>query len=205
MKKIAVRSLVRTLLAALVVVLTAAPALAHEKRTVNGVDTVVGWDVEPAFAGSTNSAGITVTQGGKGVENLPLKAEILFGDKTSTTKTATLDMAASDETPGHYSVSFVPTRPGTYTFHITGALINGAQFDQYYTSGDKTFDNVDEALQFPVKDPGPGDLNRAVTRLGTKVDSSSKAASTARVFAIVALVFGIIALAAGRASKAKKS
>jgi hypothetical protein len=195
---------VRILMVGVLLILSAAPALAHEHRDANGVSTVVGWDVEPAFAGAPNAAGIAVTQGEKGVEDLTLKAEILFGDKNSTNKTPAMDMAADFEDPSHYSVPFVPTRAGTYTFHVTGT-VNGQPFDQYYTSGEKTFDDVDEAMQFPVKDPGPGELNRAIGRLDPRVTSADKTAKTAQTLAIVALVFGVIALALGRSRGSRRN
>src|SRR5919201_6460366 len=41
-------------------------ALAHERRTIaNGkYDVVVGWDVEPAYVGQKNAAGIRISQAG---------------------------------------------------------------------------------------------------------------------------------------------
>jgi hypothetical protein len=49
------KALAPTLLAAVVVVVAAAPAMAHERQAVGSFQMVVGWGDEPAYTGSENS------------------------------------------------------------------------------------------------------------------------------------------------------
>ena len=101
---------------------------------------------------------------------------------------------------GVFTAPIIPTAPGVYTFHFTGA-INGQAVNQTFKSSDSTFDDVVDpsAAQFPVKVPAPAELSTNVSRLNGRVataaDKASSAhdsATTAATLAIVALVVGIV-------------
>lgn len=171
-------------------------AAAHETRETARDQLVVGWLEEPAFAGFKNAVSLRVTSGGKGVENLKLEVEVLFGDKDATQKIGPLELAPSFGDPGHYDAPIIPTEPGRYTFHVTGQVGREA-LDEYFTSGDATFHDVIEPaeLQFPTKASSAVDLelktDRIASRSGIAIDQAKKAADSAgvaRALGIAALV-----------------
>jgi hypothetical protein len=180
-------------------------ASAHERRGVAEHEIVVGWDVEPAFTGVANAVGVRVTQQGSGepVEGLQLRVEILFGDKDSTRKTSPLDLAPAFNETGKYSAPIVPSRPGTYTFHMTGQL-DGEPFDQYFTSGEGTFDSVKDPQEFPVEDPTRGELAERLSRVDARIQTSTQkaeeAAGTTRSLALGGIALGVIALSVALAA-----
>src|SRR2546425_1008086 len=80
-------------------------------------------------------------------------------------------------TLGDYRAFFVPTRPGTYTFHFTGA-IKRQQVDLRITSGETTFDDIKDSneAQFPAKDPSNADLDTRIKQEFPRVDANIAAA-----------------------------
>ena len=78
---------------------------------------------------------------------------------------------------GDYEASLIPTVPGDYTFHLTGA-IHGTAVDETATSSDSTFNAANDpaAVQFPVKLPS---LTEAMTRLDRLDARIAAVASTA--------------------------
>jgi hypothetical protein len=189
------------------VVMTAPAAFAHEHRHVDGLELTVGWGVEPTFAGFPNKVQFIAAHGdGSPAEGGTLQAEVLFGDRNSSQKTQPIDLVPSDETPGEYDGVIIPTRPGTYTFHITGK-IGTATLDEFFTSSETTFDDVadPQGAQFPAKDATSGQLSQKIDRLDSRLagvqkaaesaaKSAKDAAGTARLFAIVGIALGAIAL-----------
>lgn len=75
-------------------------------------------------------------------------------------------LAVSGGRPGEYRAWVTPTRPGAYTFRITG-LIRGQGVDESFTEND-----VEEAtnIAFPVRDP-------STAQLATRVDREASARS----------------------------
>jgi hypothetical protein len=187
-----------------------APALAHEEREVGGHTLVVGWLEEPAFAGFKNAVQFIASHGeGDPVTEANLEVEVIFGEAEAEERTEPMPLEPAFGTPGEYHAFLIPTRPGTYTFHVFGAL-EGEELDETFTSGEQTFNDVREPteVQFPAQDPSTGELAEAVTRLQTRLDSAQEqvtalaaarseaedaadAASLARLLAIVALVVGV--------------
>jgi hypothetical protein len=124
-------------------------------------------------------------------------------------------------TPGDYRAWFIPTRAGQYSFRFTGS-IDGQDVDESFSSGPKTFDDVQSPsdAEFPVQDPTTGELaeriDREVPRLESAITgartavesaaaSASDAASSAKTLAVVGvvlgavgIVLGVVALAFGR-------
>jgi YtkA-like len=168
-----------TAAAAVALVLPAAPAAAHEARHVNGNDVVVGWLEEPAFAGFLNAVHFTATRGGQPVEDARLEVEVVFGGPDGEERTDPLPLEPAFGTPGEYHATLIPTRPGRYTFHITGTM-NGP-VDELFTSGPETFSEIEEVtgVQFPAQDPSAGELGEAVTELQEQLDEARTAAQGA--------------------------
>src|SRR5262249_13988679 len=124
-----------------------------------------------------------------------------------------------DGDPGDYRAWLIPTRPGTYTFHITGT-IDGQAVDVSVTSGDTTFDDVQNPAdgQVPAKDPTIRDLAQKVDAVSSRVDNATAAAqnaadqakkakddaSSTKTIAIIALVIGAIGVVLGGVSLARK-
>lgn len=187
--------------------MTAPSAFAHEHRHVDGLDLIVGWGVEPTVAGFPNKVQFVAAHAdGTPAEGGTLQAEVLFGDKNSTQKSQPIDLVPSDETPGEYDGFIIPTRPGTYSFHITGK-IGSTSLDEFFTSSETTFDDVadPQGQQFPAKDPTAGQLSQKIDRLDGRLaavqkaavsaaKSADDAAKTARLLAVVGIVLGAIAL-----------
>jgi hypothetical protein len=186
----------------------AAPAAAHEERTVAGYAWAVGFGDEPTYAGFPNSVQLLLSKGGKPVTKLPgsLKVAVEFGDATKDLELEPNFEVGEFGTPGDYRAFFIPTRPGKYTFHFTGQL-GGTSVDESFTSGPTTFSEVDNptSQEFPVQDPTAGELaqriDREVPRLSGEIQSAANTAedkaNTATTIAIVGLIIGLLGIAAG--------
>jgi hypothetical protein len=143
-------------LAVLATLALALPVAAHEQRTVEGYDFVVGFIGEPVFVGQKSGLEFSVTQNGEPVEGLEetLQAEVTKGDATRD-----LPLGPRFGQPGWYQSYFFPTEEGAYTFRIFGT-IDGSEIDESFTSGPETFSEVEAATsgQFPVQFPATADL-----------------------------------------------
>jgi hypothetical protein len=197
-------------LSGLLVTASPPPALAHEHVQVGGHEIVIGWLEEPAFAGFKNAVQLIATHkhDGDPVRGAKLQVEVIFGDRNGTEKMGPLDLAAAFGTPGEYHAFLVPTRPGTYTFHVTGSLSKNEPIDRFFTSGEQTFDDIRDpgAVQFPANDPTAGELSQKIDRVDGRLASvqqaadsaalsAKEAADSARLLAIVGLALGGLALA----------
>jgi hypothetical protein len=194
-------------LAAAFVLALSSPVLAHEERSVGAYHFVVGWGDEPAYAGSKNSVQlILATEEGKPVTNLgdSLKVEVIFGEQqTELPFEPAFDVEEGFGTPGDYRAWIIPTAPGTYTFHLVGA-IGKQKVDERFTSGPTTFDDVADPaeVEFPTKVPTgtelAGRLDREIPRVNAAIASARSQAEdradTARTLAIVGVVIGAVGL-----------
>ena len=215
------------LTAGLMLAFSSAPAWAHQHRNVGGIETTVGWGDEPAYAGFKNSITFRAERPGAGggeagtpVTGATLTVEVGFGGPTATEKMGPLDLEPAFGEEGLYETTLIPTRPGTYTFRITGKLA-GRNFDQTYTSGEAgknpqsegTYDDVQEPaeVKFPVKDPNNADLagriTQEATRLSARASQAKDDASMATILGYVGIGLGaialIVALVRRRAPKAR--
>jgi hypothetical protein len=79
-----------------------------------------------------------------------------------------------------------------------GAL-GGRKIDQSFTSSETTFDPVQEAaaIEFPAKDPSPGELAEKLDRVAARVESAQTAAQAAAAAARRAQMLGVIGVVAG--------
>jgi hypothetical protein len=205
-------------LAALLIPLVAGPAAAHEEQAVGKYHFVVGFGDEPAYAGEKNSVQLILADAkDKPVIDLgnTLKVEVTTGSAEP------LEMAMEPffevgefGTPGDYRAFFIPTAPGSYSFHFTGT-IKGQRIDQTFKSGPQTFSDIEDPaqVQYPVKQPTGGQLatraDRETTRINAALtqerDQAKDDAASARTLAIIGLIVGalglvaaIVALARGR-------
>jgi hypothetical protein len=177
-------------LALVVSLLSVGIALAHEQRTVGKYQFVVGFINEPAYVGLPNGLDLRISNkdSGKPVEGLEktLQAEFIFGSKTMP-----LTVRARFGQPGAYTADLVPTKAGTYIFHIFGD-VEGQKVDEKFESGPGRFNDVQDmtALQFPDKVP-------ASAELAAQVQAAQNAAANAQTFGIVGIVVGVLGLIVG--------
>jgi len=188
--------------------LTAAPAPAHEGRNLGDLEMEVGWGTEPALAGQVNSALILLVHDGEPVVDLgdTLEFEVTFGDQTQQFPIEPFFEPGEFGTLGDYRAWFIPTRAGEYTFHFFGT-IDGEDVDETFTPGPGGFEEVEspQSIQFPGQDPSTGELaeriDREVPRLTSAigdVQASANAvaddASSAKTLGLVGLVVGAVGL-----------
>lgn len=201
-----------TVLAAIaaLTIVPAAPALAHVEVPQGDVTIAVGFGTEPAYAGQPNAVQLLVTRNEQPVTDLApgdLTAEIEFGGQTTTVAADPEFEVGEWGTPGDYRAPFIPTQPGSYTFHVTGS-VDGTDIDFTTKSGPKTFSDVldpAEAMFPPVTAPSNADLAAKITaetaRTDAAVSSAQDAADTARNVAIVSTIVAIVALGLAIASR----
>jgi hypothetical protein len=176
---------------ALVVLLIAIvpPVAAHEKKTAGALDLVIGWGNEPAFTGSRNFVAVVVSDRAGALKGSPaaLSVEIVFGSERMT-----LPLEPVFNRPNEFRAWLVPTRAGTYSFHVTGK-IHGQVIDVTSTCGESTFHCVEEAsaIQFPVKDPSAGQLAARIDRSLPRAELATGTAARAQGLAVAALAIAI--------------
>jgi len=222
------RAVVATTAAGLAL-LPATPALAHGEATHGDLALTIGFVNEPAFAGMPNGVQLIVEHDGQPVTDLrtgDVQVEITFGDETS--EPMDLEPAFAFEggqlvfgEAGDYHAEFVPSQPGTYTFHVTGT-IDGEDVDEEMSSGPDTFSTVEDvaAASFPAVnaptneelatriDAESGRTADGVARAESAAASAESAASSARTVGLVGVVLGavgIIAAIAALASARRKA
>jgi hypothetical protein len=216
MRRRLLAALVAATMAALLVPLLAAPASAHEERTVGKYHFVVGFGDEPTYAGEKNSVILLLSDANdKPVTDLTDTLKVAVS--TGTAEPLNLSMEPNFEvgefgTPGDYRAWFIPTTPGAYSFHFTGS-IKGQRVDQTFKSGPTTFDEAKDPaeIQYPVKQPTGGQLatraDRETARIDTALaaerDQAKSDAASARTLAIIGLVVGALGLVAAVAALAR--
>jgi|SRR6266850_4329370 len=178
-------------------------ARTHERKAAGGFRLTIGWGDEPAFSGFKNSVVVDVADAaGAPVKDLdgPLTVEVSFGDERLT-----LPLVPDGQRPGEVHAWLVPTRPGTYTFHITGR-VKGQAIDATSTCSDSTFDCVTDVseVQFPAKDPSTGQLADRIGRALPRAEQAHGAAAAARNVAIAAILLALLALAAAIGFEARR-
>lgn len=184
--------------------LTLPPAAAHETQSVKQYRLTLGWGDEPAYSGYKNSVDVDVADGaGVPVTDLgggSLAVEVSFGDARIV-----LPLLPSGERPGRFRAGLVPTRAGTYSFHVTGT-VKGQTIDARSTCSDQTFHCVTDVaeLQFPAKDPSAGQLAESIGRALPRAERAMDAASNARNVARAAIAVAALALVAAVAFGARK-
>ena len=183
-------------------VLPATQASAHEVREVGDLTFVDGWASEPAYAGFGNEVQVIVTEtrGERPVEDGDLQAEVTFGEPGAGVTSDALTLDPAFDAPNEYLGYIIPTRPGTYSFHVTGS-VGGQDIDETFTSGPQTFDDVNNptTAEFPEQDPTRGELAGALDRLTGRIDdlrAEVTAESGDPVAMWIAIGAGVLALIA---------
>jgi hypothetical protein len=199
------RAVRRAVSLALVAVVTTAilvgvagPAAAHERREVGQQVFVVGFGEEPAYAGQPNSVQLMLSdRKERPVTDLAdsLSVEVVFGDQRTKLSLEPRFVVGVFGEPGDYRAYFVPSRPGRFTFHFSGT-VKGQQVDETFTSGPKTFDDVQDPVEqmFPVKDPTTGQLAERLDREVARLESSNDNDGVARGLGIVGVAAGLVAV-----------
>ncbi|MDQ4130467.1 MAG: hypothetical protein M3133_05680 [Actinomycetota bacterium] len=205
------------------VVGTAAPAPAHIRDRFEGVDLVLGWAEEPAFASLPNAVQLILTEPARPAATVPprpapspaptaqaqevpvdpeqvkLTVVVVFGEGDAAPRSAPMPLTAFRfGRPGEFrSEPISPTRPGTYTFHITGT-IKGKAFDRSYTSGEKgaiagtKFNDIQELgpVSFPERDPSNRELALAVDRVERSADRGNR---LGQILGVIGIALGLVA------------
>jgi len=197
-----------SIIAALLALLVAPTALAHEPRAIGHTawHVEVGWATEPTYAGFPNAVQLFLhDKNDRPVVDLAdtLEVDVTSGGKTTTLSFSPAFEIGGDGAPGDYRASFVPTRPGTYAFRLHGT-IKGDRINSTFTCSEKTFDCVrdPQEIQFPAQDPSNQQLNDLIAREAARVaktahDDSSSAKTLAYVGIGVGALGVILALVLG--------
>jgi hypothetical protein len=197
-------------LAGLLIPLLAGPASAHEEKEVGKYHFAVGFGDEPAYAGQQNSVQLLLADA-KDQPVTDLGNTLKVAVTTGSAEPLDLAMEPNFEvgewgTPGDYRAFFIPTAPGSYSFHFTGT-VKGQEIDQTFKSGPDTFSDMEDPaqVQYPTKQPSGAELATRADRdtarinaaLAAERDQAKDDAASARTLAIVGLVVGVLGLAAG--------
>jgi hypothetical protein len=183
--------------------LLASPSAAHEEKHVGKLVLTVGWDQEPAYVGLPNGVEVTAMQGPAPAKKVDLEAVVLFGDRNASLRTDPIPLDPVSGEPGEYRAFLIPTRPGTYTFEITGT-VGRSRIDETITSGERTFDEVVSPAdaQFPERDPTQGEIAERLERidariadLQTAVESEGGSEGPGTLLSWMALGVAVLALA----------
>jgi hypothetical protein len=200
------------------VALPAAPALAHAELDVGPYTVAIGFGTEPAYVGFPNSLEVIVHEraSGHAVETAAntLKSEVRFGDQTKELALEPNFDEDSGGSPGDYRAPFIPTSPGTYTFHI-GGTIGSTDVDETVSSSPTTFASVTDpgSVQFPAQVPSVTELSQKLDRVVPRVQARAVAAArgakddagSAKTFGIIGMVIGAIGVVVGAVALVRTS
>jgi hypothetical protein len=189
--------------------LAAASASAHVVEHAGPYTLEIGWQHEPTFVGEANGVQLIVHDGAdKPVTDLKVD-DVKVVVPTAGQQTGELafepgfDVDEMAGRLGEYDAAILPTAPGEYTFHITGA-IHGQKVDITVSSGDETFDAVKGTadVEFPAKLPTVPEIVTRLDRIDARlaappsgptqaaVDAAQASAADARSAADRALLVG---------------
>ena len=193
MSDLRARGAISLLLAVSLGLLLASEAVAHVVKEAGPYTLEIGWEHEPTYVGEANGVQVIIHDADDNpITDLAtddLKVVVSTGDQQSGELTfePAFDLEEGEGPMGEYNAPIMPTAPGDYTFHLTGA-IRGEPVDITVTSSDETFDTVrgTAEIQFPVKVPT---LNEVATRLD-RLDSRLASADDAQAAANRALLGG---------------
>jgi hypothetical protein len=202
--------------AALVVLVPATAALAHVDVDQGPIHFAVGFGLEPAYAGQPNSAQVLISNksNDQPIADVPsgaLTVEVGFGTQTTKVPVEPDFEVGEFGSPGDYRAWFIPSQPGTYSFHVTGT-VHGQKVDFTVKSGPKTFSEVIDpnSATFPaVNAPTAQDLATRIDAESSRAadvqaaaTSAANDASSAKSLAFVGIILGAIGVIAGIAGLA---
>ena len=201
MSSLRTRGAISATIAVLIGLLLAGVAYAHVVKQAGPYTLEIGWQHEPTYVGEANGVQVIVHDADENpITDLgtdDLKVVVSTGDKQTGELTFDpgFDLEEGEGPLGEYNAPIMPTAPGDYTFHLTGA-IHGQAIDITVTSSDETFDTVKGTadIQFPTKLPALPDLvtrlDRIDERLSNNVGPSQEAVDAAQQRADLALMVG---------------
>jgi hypothetical protein len=176
-------------------VLLVPPAVmrAHEKQVVGALQLTIGWRDEPPFAGSINGIDIDVADGSGSPVNdssAALSVEVSFEGQRLTVPASLVERQ-----PGRFRAWIVPSRAGTYAFHISGH-VKTETIDLTVACSPKTFPCVADPseIEFPEKDPSSGQLSDRINQVQPRVQQALDDATDARMLAFGALGVAVAAI-----------
>jgi hypothetical protein len=188
----------------LVTCLTPVSLAAHDRKTAGRFQLTIGWADEPAFSGSRNAVVVAIADSAGPVKEAvaSLTVEIGFGGERIS-----LPLERDGRAPHEYRAWLVPTRAGTYTFHVTGR-VHDQPIDVMSTCSEQTFHCVADAseIQFPARDPSNGQLAERISRALPRSERAAEGAVRAQWMAGAALALsGLVAIAviAGRLRRSR--
>jgi hypothetical protein len=177
----------------LVALFVASTAAAHVEKESGPFRVELGWGVEPPLAGLDNFVQVELADSAGAPVAVPagaLSVEVTYGASA-----VTLPLVPA-EAPGELRAELVPTRPGTYAFHVSGS-VGGQTVAVSATCSASTFECVEDSsgAEFPVSDPSSGELAQRLVRESERVEQAGDDADSARSLAVVALALAAAALA----------
>lgn len=179
MSRLRTRLLPSLAAAGLLAIAVAGPVAAHVVEHAGPYTIEIGWQHEPTYVGEANGVQVIIhDQDDKPVTDLKeddLKAVVSTGGQQTGELTFApgFDPEEMEGNLGEYDAAILPTAPGDYTFHITGA-IHGSAVDFTVTSGAETFDTVKGTsdIEFPTKLPTIPEIVTRLDRLDARVAST---------------------------------
>lgn len=187
--------------------LVASIATAHVVKQAGPYTLEIGWQHEPTYVGEANGVQVIIHDADDHpITDLAiddLKVVVSTGDQQTGELTFEpgFDLAEGDGNPGEYNAPIMPTAPGDYTFHLTGA-IHGEAVDITVTSSDETFDTVrgTSDIQFPAKLPAVSDLVTRLDRVDARLTSAEGAQAAADRALLVGGGLGLLGVLVGAAA-----
>lgn len=168
------------------------PAAAHVSRRAGSFEVELGWAAEPPHTDGQNAVELIVSDLGGAPVAVPagaLSVEVVYDGRSVTLPLTPTEDAGVLEAP------LTPTRPGTYSFRVSGRA-HGQPLAVSATCSPSTFECVEDSAgpEFPVADPSAGQLAQRVESEAGRVERANDRADDARTLAIVAAAVGAIAL-----------
>jgi hypothetical protein len=207
MSDLRARGAISMLLAVALGLLLASVAVAHVVKEAGPYTLEIGWQREPTYIGEANGVQVIIHDADDNpITDLTtddLKVVVSTGDQQSAELTFEpgFDLEEGEGPLGEYNAPIMPTTPGDYTFHLTGA-IHGEPVDITVTSSDETFDTVrgTTEIQFPVKVPTMNEVATRLDRVDARLAGADDAQAAADRALLVGAGLGLLGLIVGAAA-----
>jgi hypothetical protein len=207
MSDLRARGAISMLLAVALGLLLASVAVAHVVKEAGPYTLEIGWQREPTYMGEANGVQVIIHDADDNpITDLTtddLKVVVSTGDQQSAELTFEpgFDLEEGEGPLGEYNAPIMPTTPGDYTFHLTGA-IHGEPVDITVTSSDETFDTVrgTTEIQFPVKVPTMNEVATRLDRVDARLAGADDAQAAADRALLVGAGLGLLGLIVGAAA-----
>lgn len=182
-------------------------SFAHVVKQAGPYSLEIGWQHEPTYVAEANAVQVIIHDADdQPITDLAtddLKVVVATGDQQTGELTFEpgFDLEEGDGQFGEYNAPIMPTAPGDYTFHLTGA-IHGEAVDITVTSSDETFNTVrgTSEIQFPAKLPAVPDLVTRLDRIDDRLASAGGAQAAADRALLVGGGLGLLGVLIGAAS-----